>query len=234
MKNALVALAALALLVGCSSPEETVHVDVGAKSGEGPAPAGDNQPGGADVLTGANEEPTVPSATDNPLGTAKPDEPKAGEPAKTDAPAEPGKFATKDFFGTYDGKLDAPPEFYEQIKAMVPPEQQAEVEKQFKSIAFTLELKSGDRYAQTTSGGGQSRTENGKWTYDKAKNVVTLYSPEITAEQRAQLKQGGRTDAEIDAKLKESQDAAVSKDGRTLVMQRTEMGFNFKMTFTKR
>ena len=233
MKNALLALAALALLAGCSSPDGTVQVDAGVKSDETGA-AEDNTPGGADVLTGASEHPSVPSATDNPLGAAKTEDPKIGEPTKIEEPAKPGKFAAKDFVGMYDGKLDLPPAFFEQMKAMIPPEQHAAAEQSFKSIRVSLELRTGDRYALITSGGGQSQSENGKWVYDKAKNVVTLHAPEITAERRAQLKQNGRTDAEIDALMKESQDATVSEDGRTLSLKKTEMGTEFKLTFTKR
>lgn len=233
MKNALLALAALALLAGCSGPDGAAQVDSAGKPGENAAPAGDNEPGGSDVLTGTSEHPSVPGAVDDPLG-AKADDPKTGDPAKTDEPAKPGKFATKDFVGMYDGKLDLPPAFFEQMKAMIPPEQHAAAEQSFKSIRVTLELRTGDRYALITSGGGQSQTENGTWMYNKAKNVVTLHAPEISAERRAQLKQNGRTDAEIDALMKESQDATISEDGRTLSLKKTEMGTEFKLTFTKR
>ncbi|MEX2244821.1 MAG: hypothetical protein WD716_13370 [Fimbriimonadaceae bacterium] len=225
MKNALVALAALALLAGCSVNAKEELTSSGTKD------AGNTQAvddGGSDVLTKTDEPATT--TTDNPLGTAKTDETKPTEVAVT----EPGKFETKDFIGMYDGKLDVPPDFFERMKAMIPPEQHATAEAQFKSVVFTLELKAGDRYVQTTSGGGASQTENGKWTYDKAKNVVVLFTPDITAEQRAQLKQGGRTDAEIDARLKESQSATVSNDGRSLVLQRNVMAMDFKMTFTRR
>jgi hypothetical protein len=224
----------MALLAGCNGEKVIEETSTGGKKAttEDAQPAPQN--GDSDILVKDEDSPDTPVASDNPLGTAKTDEPKAGEPAKTDEPAEPGKFATKDFVGMYDGKLDVPPDFFERMKAMIPPEQHATAEAQFKSVVFTLELKAGDRYVQTTSGGGASQTENGKWVYDKAKNVVLLYTPDITAEQRAQLKQGGRTDEQIDARLKESQSATVSQDGRALVLQRNVMGMDFKMTFTKR
>lgn len=230
MKNSLVALAALALLAGCNDVKTTEVTSSGGKKAttEDVQPAPQN--GDSDILVKDDDSPDTPVASDNPLGTAKSDETKPTEVVVT----EPGKFATKDFVGMYDGKLEVPPDFFEKMKAMIPPEQQATAEAQFKSVVFALELKAGDRYVQTTSGGGQSQTESGKWTYDKAKNVVVLYTPDITAERRAQLKQSGRTDAEIDAKLNESQNATVSKDGRTLVLQRNVMAMDFKMTFTKR
>lgn len=231
MKNALVALAALAMLAGCSSKDGTVHVDAGIVTEKDASNATGATDVGSDVLTKADDTPV---ANDNPPGTVKTDDPLATDKPVEVVNTEPGKFATKDFFGMYDGKLDLPPEFFEQMSKNVPPEQLVELERQFKSIIVTLELKTGDRYVLTTSGAGQSQSENGKWTYDKAKNVVTLQAPEVSAERREQLIKSGRTAAEIDAMQKESQNATVSTDGRTLVMQRGEMGLNFKLTFSKR
>ncbi len=237
----LLLIALFALTVGCkttetltsSGTEGTEKPDVSQTTGSG-TEGGIGELGSGTTLPdtkteGATKDPLATTGANKPTDPAVKPEVKAPTPG---AAATNPAVTAKTLIGKYEGKL-----FEETIKfllSLAPPEKRAEAENELRTATISLELATNGRYTMVTKSKQATESNTGTWKYDEKTGIATMNPPDVNAETVAKMKAMGATDEQIAASRSQTMQCQVSKDGRTLTFEQTQMGMKNGITFTKR
>jgi hypothetical protein len=240
----LLAIAALALLVGCTKTEtlsssgvedDKPDVDVTVQGTTGGEPTGATD-GGLDIASTTGTTDATKPADE---GAAKP-----GDAPKQDPPgsAGTGGLVEGSLAGTYDGTIEIPAETIEKIKQMAAQQggTSANVDQLLSQLTkekLSLDLKSDGTFvmtaaSQTSANGGNK----GTWKLT-APDTVTVTPDKLSAELRNQMKQSGMTDAQIDQNekaMRAPQTLKVADGGKTLKLTQSNMGMTMFLTFKRK